>query len=105
MTCPQKMIVSLLSSKRIQELARPSNIRYGQAIYNRGGVEFIASEPSSVEAWVGGLDGCVVAEGGSHRWRPRLFATDEGLDRHCAGTPKNHQNFCKHCVALALAAS
>jgi len=53
-------------------------------------------------AWVGGLEGSV-AEGGSQRRRTRLSATAAGLKWHCAGNPKNHQIFCKHCVALALA--
>ena len=91
----------LLSVERIQELARPSDIRYGQAIHRRGGVALIEDEPTHVEAWVGGLDG-TVAEGGSQRRRTQLFATDEGLRWHCTGNPNNHQIFCKHCVALAL---
>ena len=96
-----KSVANLLSLERIQKLARPSDLRYGQAIHDRGGVEFIVSEPSHVEAWVGGLDG-TVAEGGSQRRRTQLFATEKGLQWRCAGNPKNHQIFCKHCVALAL---
>lgn len=98
----QKTVADLLSPEIIQELARPSDLRYGQAIHDRDGVEFIEFKPSQVEAWVGGLDGRV-AEGGSQRRRTQLFATPEGLTWHCAGNPKNHQIFCKHCVALALA--
>jgi uncharacterized Zn finger protein len=101
MSSRQKSVASLLNPEVIQELARPSDIRYGRAIHNRGGVEFIKREPSRIEAWVGGLDGSV-AEGGSQRRRTQLFATAEGLRWHCAGNPKNHQIFCKHCVALAL---
>ncbi len=97
----QNSVADLLSDERIQELALPSNMRYGKAIHDRGGVEFIENNPARVEAWVGGLDGSV-AEGGGQRRRTQLFATDEGLQWHCAGNPKNHQIFCKHCVALAL---
>lgn len=94
-------VADLLSLEIIQEIARPSDLRYGQAIHDRGGIKFIAFTPTLVEAWVGGLDG-KVAEGGSQRRRTQLFATSEGLTWHCAGNPKNHQIFCKHCVALAL---
>ncbi|HSX33679.1 MAG TPA: hypothetical protein VLF91_05075 [Candidatus Saccharimonadales bacterium] len=41
-----KSVASLLSAGRIQELARPSDIRYGQAIHDRGGVEFITKNPT-----------------------------------------------------------
>jgi hypothetical protein len=97
----QKTVASLLDHDRIQELARPSDIRYGQAIHDRGGVAFIESSPNRIEAWVGGLDGSVV-EGGSQRRRTRLFVTDKGLQWHCAESAKKQQIFCKHCVALAL---
>ena len=94
-------ITKLLSDRVIAELALPSNVRYGQAIYVRGGVEIIEQSPSSVEAWVGGLDG-TVSEGGSQRRRTKLFLDDGELAWDCKGNPKNHQAFCKHCVALSL---
>lgn len=96
-----KSIADFLCLELIQNLARPSNFRYGQAIHDRGGVEFIVREPSHILAWVGGLKG-TVAEGGSQRRRTQLFITDNDLKWQCAGNPKNHQIFCKHCVALAL---
>jgi len=98
----QATLRNLLSLEIIGELARPSDIRYGSAIHDRGGVEFIEYGPSKVEGWVGGLDGSV-AEGGSQRRRTQLFVTPKGLGWHCAGNPRNHQIFCKHCVALAMA--
>lgn len=98
----QKSVREILSSATIRELALPSNLRYGTAIYERGAVEFTENTPEKVEASVGGLDGSV-AEGGGSRRRTQLFSTDKGLTWHCAGNPKNHQIFCKHCVALALA--
>ncbi|HEY5984243.1 MAG TPA: hypothetical protein VIU38_12305 [Anaerolineales bacterium] len=96
-----KSVAALLSPEIIHELARPADIRYGQAIHRRRGVAFIEYGPAKVEAWVGGLDGSV-AEGGSQRRRTQLFSTAKGLSWHCAGNPKDHQIFCKHCVALAL---
>jgi uncharacterized Zn finger protein len=102
MSNQQETVTDLISPGIIQKLARPSDLRYGRAIYDRGGVEFITIEPSKIEAWIGGLDGSV-AEGGSQRRRTQLFTTPNGLSWHCAGNPGNHQIFCKHCVALALA--
>jgi uncharacterized Zn finger protein len=102
MTSQHKSVSGLLSPAIIQELALPSNLRYGTAIYERGAVEFIEETAGKVEAWIGGLDGGL-AEGGGSRRRTQLFASPEGLKWHCAGNPKKHQIFCKHCVALALA--
>ena len=95
-------LVTLLNLDSIKQLSLPSNFRYGDAIYRRGAVEFIAAEPSRVDAWVGGLNG-TTAEGAGSRRRTSISATPKGLLWHCAGNPKNHQIFCKHCVALALA--
>jgi len=94
-------IAKLLTLEQIKEFAMPSNFRYGEAIFKRGGVEIIEQSPTKVEAWVGGLDGSVVS-GGSQRRRTQLFISEGKLTWHCAGNPKNHQIFCKHCVALGL---
>lgn len=98
---PDQHISSLLDDVFIDDNARPSDIRYGRAIHDRGGVKFIENDPSHIEAWVGGLDGSVV-EGGSQRRRTQFWIEDGKLAWHCTGNPKNHQIFCKHCVALAL---
>lgn len=98
---PGVSVRSVLSAALIRELALPSNLRYGMAIHERDGVEFITYSPAEVVAWVGGLKGSV-AEGGSQRRRTRLFVTPDGLAWHCSGNPRKHQVFCKHCVALAL---
>lgn len=102
MTSQTKSLAHFLSLELIQNLASPANFRYGNAIHDRGGVEFIEREPTHIFAWVGGLKGTVV-EGGSQRRRTQLFITDNDLKWQCAGNPKDHQIFCKHCVALALA--
>lgn len=96
-----KFIARLMTLELIESLALPANLRYGQAIYKRGAVEFISSKSTEVEAWVGGLDG-TVTEGGGQRRKTQLFSTPKGLQWHCAGNPKNHDIFCKHCVALGL---
>ena len=97
-----KTLLDLLSLEKIKHLSLASNYKYGEAIYRRGAVEVIIQDSLRVEAWVGGLDG-TVAEGAGSRRRTQLSATPEGLAWHCAGNPKKHDIFCKHCVALALA--
>jgi uncharacterized Zn finger protein len=97
-----KKLASLLSHDKLKELARPSNYRYGRAIYERGGVEIIDKKSDTVEAWVGGLDGSM-AEGGSQRRRTRFTATPKGLTWTCTESAKPDLIFCKHCVALGLA--
>jgi len=93
-----------LRSVSIEDLARPSDFRYGKAIFERGGIELIKRSAQEAEAWVGGLEGTVV-EGGSQLRRTRLFVKRGEIAWDCAGNPKDHQIFCKHCVALGLAIS
>ncbi len=90
-----------LHSIVVSELAIPSNIKYGTAIQKRGAVAIISEEDTAVEAWAGGLTG-TVAEGGGSKRRVQLWLEDSQLKWHCAGNPKNHDIFCKHCVAVAL---
>lgn len=95
-------ITDLLNKELVDNLAIPSNIRRGRAIFERGGVEIIEQTDTMIDAWAGGLDGPGI-EGGSQRRRLQLFINDENkLAWHCAGNPKNHQIFCKHCVAVSL---
>lgn len=49
----------LLTPVAIEQLALPSNYRYGKAIYARRAIEFIEFNPLDVKAWIGGLDGSV----------------------------------------------
>lgn len=94
-------LTELLSQNFIEENAIKSNIVYGKAIYNRDAVKLIGNTDTEVEAWVGGLDGAVIEGGGSKR-RVQFISSEDGLKWNCTGNPKNHQIFCKHCVALAL---
>ncbi len=91
----------ILSKTSLKELALPSNITYGTAIYTRHAVEVIHSNDTEIEAWAGGLTGDVKSGGGSRRhvW---LTVKDNSLHWHCSGNPKDHDIFCKHCVAVAL---
>ena len=92
----------MLTEAFIQKNALPSNIAYGTAIYNRNGVTFIQQTDDVVEAWAGGLDG-TVKEGAGSRRRVTFTIENTALQWHCTGNPKNHQIFCKHCIAVALA--
>ena len=94
-------ISQFLSEEFIEKHAIPSNIEYGRAIYHRNAVKPIELSDVRVEAWVGGLNGVVVEGGGSKR-RVEFVALKTGLQWTCTGNPKNHQIFCKHCVALAI---
>ncbi len=96
-----KKLVDLINLELIENLALPSNYRYGKAIFERGAVEIIEQSDLSVEGWAGGLPG-KSAEGGGQRRRVKLTSTPKGLAWHCAGNPKIHDIFCKHCTALAL---
>src|SRR5690242_11704646 len=82
-------------------LTIPSNMTYGTAIFKRGAVEIIDQNDTQVTAWAGGLTGKVVDGGGSRR-RVELKVEGARLIWHCTGNPKDHDIFCKHCVAVAL---
>jgi len=95
-------LARLLTPAEIERQVAPASLRCGSAISRRRGVEFIERSPRKVIAWVGGLKGSV-AEGGSQRRHTCLSSTAADLSWHCIGNPKQHQIFCKHSVALALA--
>jgi uncharacterized Zn finger protein len=95
-------IKSFVTQAFIEQNTLPSNFTYGKAIYQRNAVEFIEQSSIMVEAWAGGLDGSIKEGAGSRR--RVTFTIEEGaLHWNCTGNPKNHQIFCKHCVAVALA--
>jgi uncharacterized Zn finger protein len=85
----------------LKTLAIASNLAYGTAIFKRKAVQIISLEKKKVEAWAGGLDGSV-KEGGGSRRRVTLQLEGDDLHWHCTGNPKDHDIFCKHCVAVAL---
>jgi uncharacterized Zn finger protein len=95
-------IKRFFTTEFLTQNAIPSNFVYGTAIYEHGAVEFISNHPSKIEAWAGGLEG-TIKEGAGSRRRVTFTIEDGKLHWHCTGNPKNHQIFCKHCVAVALA--
>jgi hypothetical protein len=94
-------IAILLTDEYIEANTIKSNRTYGTAIFDRDAIKIIANEDEYIEAWVGGLEGKIIDGGGSKR-RVKFIKTDIGVNWICTGNPKNHQIFCKHCVALAL---
>ena len=95
-------IKDFVTQEFIENNSLPSNFAYGKAIYDRGGVKFIERRANMVEAWAGGLDG-TVREGAGSRRRVTFTIAKGALNWNCTGNPKNHQIFCKHCVAVAIA--
>ncbi|MEN9327960.1 MAG: hypothetical protein RI947_768 [Candidatus Parcubacteria bacterium] len=95
-----KTIKQLLENSSLEELAIPSNIAYGKKIFERHGIEIVLNTGHEVEAWVGGLTGDSKSGGGTrrHTW---FYSKQSRLKWHCSGNPKDHDIFCKHCVALA----
>ena len=90
-----------LAKTDLSALAISSNIIYGTPIFERGAVEIIEIFDNRIEAWSGGLDGTLKQGAGSKR-RVQLWLDGDELRWHCAGNPKSHDIFCKHCVAVAL---
>lgn len=95
-------IIDLVTEDFIEKNTIPSNYSYSKAMYERSAIEFIEQKPGFVQAWAGGLDGSV-KEGGGSRRRVTFTAEKNELHWSCSGNPKDHQIFCKHCVAVALA--
>ncbi len=85
----------------LDAIALPSNIKYGTAIYERNAVSISQENDTEIEVFVGGITGTAIEGGGSKR-RVRFWLDAGKLTWRCAGNPKNHEIFCKHCVAAAL---
>lgn len=94
-----KSVLQLLKDTSLEELSIRSNIGYGKEIFKRGGVEIVLNTNTKVEAWVGGLSGNSKSGGGTRRhvW---FYSKHSQFSWHCSGNPKDHDIFCKHCIAL-----
>ena len=90
-----------LNSLNLSTIASPSNFRYGTEIFKRNGVSIIKKGENEFDVWVGGLTGNSVEGGGSKR-HVHFWMDNNKLRWRCTGNPKNHEIFCKHCVAAAL---
>ena len=89
-------ISDYLSAEGIKNLAMPSNYRLGAQLAKEGRVELIENERSKIIAKVKG------GQGSSGR-TVTLKASKSGLEYSCTCSKKPDW-FCKHCVAVGLAA-
>ena len=94
-------VAKYLNNFNLSTMASVSNIRYGTAIFKRKGVSIIRKSVSEIVTWVGGLAGNSLEGGGTKR-RVHFWIENDQLFWRCTGNPKDHEIFCKHCVAAAL---
>ena len=94
-------ISAVLRDISLKNVALASNLNYGTAIYERGAVKLVKMNESEIEVLVGGLAGKSIEGGGSKR-RVRFWIENNQLSWRCTGNPKNHEIFCKHCVAATF---
>jgi uncharacterized Zn finger protein len=94
-------IVAILRDISLKNVTLSSNLNYGKAIYERGAIELVKMNDSEIEILVGGLAGKSIEGGGSKR-RVRFWLEKDQLSWRCTGNPKDHEIFCKHCVAATL---
>lgn len=90
-----------LISLNLSTIELSSNVKYGNAIFKRKGVAIIRKSEIEIELWVGGLTGNSNEGGGSKR-RVHFWIEKGHLFWRCTGNPKDHEIFCKHCVASTL---
>lgn len=88
-------VADLVGPAALESLATPATLRLGREIAAQGGVELIEFGPLKVRAHVGKVPSSET------RRTTELRVDGETLDWSCTCTRKA-DNFCKHCVALAL---
>ena len=86
-----------LTVAQVQALATPSNWRLGRQIVGEGGVRALSVSGETVVAKVGGVPAAEQTRAVS------LLVSQEGVRWSCACT-RRPGLFCKHCVAVAVAA-
>jgi hypothetical protein len=70
-----EMLSQLLDDESLKRLARPADLRLGQEIAARGGVQITSLSPDKVTA--------KVQPPGGQRRTTELFATEDGLKCRC----------------------
>lgn len=88
-------VADFVERSAVEKLAKPSDVRLGEAIATQGGVELTEFGPLKVLAKVGGV------EASPTRRTVMLESTPAGLRWSCTCT-RHTDHFCKHCVATAL---
>jgi 8-oxo-dGTP diphosphatase len=88
-------VLDYVTEKHLRELAKPAQIKHGHELAEKGDITFGVFRPDHVEARLELL--------GSNTRHTILELKDGKLDWRCTCT-SNHDNFCRHLVATALAA-
>lgn len=88
-----KLLKALLTASRIRSLASPVTIQRGQDYYARGRVQSLSSTFKGVRAYILG----------QRVYAVELSAIGKDLDYDCTCPMGEQGDFCKHCVAVAIA--
>lgn len=88
-----KSLKALLTAARIRSLASPVTIKRGQDYYARGHVQSLNATLSGIRAYILG----------QRVYAVELTAIGKDLDYHCTCPMGEQGDFCKHCVAVAIA--
>ena len=81
--------------EEIYRRAEPSSLERGQSLYKKGQVKNLRKKGSSISATVKGQSNYLVM----------LSQTGQKIINSCTCPAASYQDFCKHCVAAALAAN
>ena len=88
-----KFLRSLLTASRIRSLAAPLTVQRGQDYYARGRVRSVSTMPNGIRATILGQRTYIV----------ELAAIGKSLEFDCTCPMGEQGDFCKHCVAVAIA--
>ena len=84
----------MFSVEEIQSRAETNSLSRGEALYRQDKVSVTHQTDTTIKATVTG----------QHKYVVTLTATDQGIKNLCTCPAASYQDFCKHCVAVALTA-
>ncbi|MBB1487643.1 SWIM zinc finger family protein [Oceanospirillum sediminis] len=84
----------MFSVEEIQSRAETNSLSRGEALYRQDKVSVMHQTDTTIKATVTG----------QHKYVVTLTATDQGIKNLCTCPAASYQDFCKHCVAVALTA-
>lgn len=90
---PMKSLKALLTASRIRALASSLTIKRGQDYYARGYVQSLSSTSTGIRAYILG----------QRTYKVELSAVGKALEYDCTCPMGEQGDFCKHCVATAIA--
>ena len=88
-----KSLKALLTASRIRSLASPTTIQRGQDYYARNRVQSLSNTFTGIRAYILG----------QRVYSVELSAIGKELDFDCTCPIGEQGDFCKHCVAVAIA--